>query len=147
MTSPEQVNEQLMNEDIIPYQNSVYDGFLPESFIEQFRIAMMFIPITSHQYSMKEVKIMANRRPDEVTIKECGMMINVIYAVPFISMYGSLEEGIEKTMGFDKIREEYNKNTAAFERKINAKRNRLLQLGGVGNSAPLNGMKIIPKSK
>jgi len=97
---------------------------------------------------MKDVKRMISRRPNEVTNKELGMMINAIYSVPFGSMYQTIEEGIERTMEFDKIKEEYNKNSAAFERKINAKRQRLLSLSGVQNSVPMqNGMKIIPGKK
>lgn len=145
MTTPAQIETQLMTQDIIPYHNSVFDGFVPDSFVEQFKIAMMVIPVTAHQYPMKDVKRMISRRPNEVTNKELGMMINAIYSVPFGSMYQTIEEGIERTMEFDKIKEEYNKNSAAFERKINAKRQRLLSLSGVQNSVPLqNGMKIIP---
>lgn len=144
MTTPEQIENQLLTQDIIPYHNSVFDGEVPQSLIDQFRIAMMYLPVTAHQYPMKDVKRMSERMPNEVTNKELGMMINVIYAIPFANMYESLEEGIEKTIEFDKIRDEYNKNSAAFERKITAKRKRLLSLSGVGNSTPIsNGMKII----
>lgn len=143
MTTPEQIEQQLIAQDIVPYHKSVYEGYLPESFIEQFRIAMMYLPVTAHQYSMKDVERMINRRTDEVTNKEVGMMINAIYSVPWVSMYASIEEGIEKTMEFDTIRKEYNEKTEAFERKINAKRKRLLALSGVGNSTQLNGMQII----
>lgn len=144
MTTPQEIENQVYNQDIIPYQNSIYDGYISEELIEQFRIAMMYIPATSHKYSMEDVDTIRQRKPDEVTVRELGMILNAVYAVPFISMYGSLEEGIEKTKGYDKIKDKYNQSTAAFERKCQAKMNRLLKLSGVGNSAPLNGMKIIP---
>lgn len=148
MTDAKSIEDQIIREDITPYHNSIFDGFLPESFIQQFRVAMMFLPVTAHNYSMKEVKRMISKRPDEVTNKEVGLMINAVYAIPWASMYSSIEEGIERTMEFDKIREDYNKNTSAFERKINAKRQRLLSLSGVQNSVPMqNGMKIIPGKK
>lgn len=145
MTTTEQIEEQIQKQDIEPYLNKVYDGFISEEIIEQFKIAMMFIPITAHKYSMKDVRTISGKRPDEITNRELGMVINMIYAVPFASMYATLEEGIEKTMSYDKIREEYNKNSAAFERKVQAKRKRLLSLSGVGNSHDLgnSGMKII----
>jgi len=146
MTSTEQLQEQINREDVIPYLNKVYDGFVPDSLIEQFRIAMMHLPLTAHKYSMEDVETLSIRRPNEVTNRELGMILNCVFAVPFVSMYESLEEAIEKTKVFEKIKEAYNKSTAAFQRKCDAKMNRLLQLGGVGNSAPMNnGMKIIPK--
>lgn len=145
MTTTEQIEEQIQKQDIEPYLNKVYDGFVSEEIIEQFKIAMMFIPITAHKYSMKDVRTISGKRPEEVTNRELGMIINVIYAVPFASMYQTLDEGIDKTMAFDKIRAEYNKNSAAFERKVQAKRKRLLSLGGVGNSHDMGspGMRII----
>lgn len=144
MTTPAEIEAQIQREDIEPYLNKVYDGFVPESLVEQFRIAMMFLPVTAHKYSMDDVDTMIQRRHDEVTNREIGMMLNVIFSIPFASMYASIEEGVEKTRAFEKIREEYNKSTAAFQRKCDAKMKRLLELGGVGgNSTGLNGMQII----
>lgn len=139
MTTPENLQDQINREDVDPYLNKVYDGFVPESLVEQFRIAMMYLPITAHKYSMEDVETLSLRRPDEVTNRELGMMLNVIFCIPFASMYESLEEGIEKTKVFEKIKDEYNKSTAAFQRKCDAKMNRLLKLSGVGNSTPMNG--------
>ncbi len=144
MTTTQEIEEQIQRQDIEPYLNKIYDGFVSEEIIDQFRTAMMFVPITAHQYSMKDVKTISGKRPTEITNRELGMIINIIYCVPFASMYASLEEGVEKTMEYDKIRAEYNKNSAAFERKVQAKKERLLNLSGIKNSTPLSsGMKII----
>jgi hypothetical protein len=145
MTTPQELEDQINREDILPYLNKVYDGFVTDSLIEQFRIAMMHLPVTAHKYSMEDVEIMSLRRPGEVTNRELGLILNVVFAVPFVAMYESLEEGIEKTKVFEKIKDEYNKSTAAFQRKCDAKMKRLMSLSGVGNSMPLNGMKVIPK--
>lgn len=149
MTSPEQIEQQITKEDILPYLHGVYDGYVPESLIEQFRIAVMHLPVTAHRYSMEDVEKISLRNPKEVTVRELGMIINVVFSIPFVAMYESLEEGIAKTMIFEKIKDDYNKSTAAFERKVEAKRKRLLGLSGVGNSTKMggNGMKIIPSSK
>lgn len=141
MTDIKTIDEQLEREDIQPYLISIYDGHLPESFVEQFRVAMMLLPPTAHKYNMKDVRTMSRKRPNEISIRELGMMLNVIFAIPFSQMYATLEEGIEKTIEFEKIKDEYNQKTGAFERKIQAKRNRLLKLSGVGdNTAPFNGL-------
>lgn len=145
MTTPEQLQDQIQREDITPYLNSIYDADLPESLVEQFRVAIMLLPITAHKYSMRDVAVMIKRRSDEVTVREVGMMLNVIFSIPWANMYDSPEEGIEKTVVLERIMEEYNKSTAAFDRKCQAKMQRLLKLSGVGNSTPMNGMKIIPK--
>lgn len=145
MTSENEINDQIEREDIVPYLNKVYDGVIPDSLVEQFRVAMMHLPPTAHKYSMEDVETMSLRRHDEVTNRELGLILNVVFSIPFASMYETLEEGIEKTKVFEKIKDAYNKSTAAFQRKCDAKRNRLLQLSGVGNSASINGMKIIPK--
>lgn len=146
MTTPQELEDQIRREDIEPYLDKVYDGFVPDTLVDQFRIAMMYLPVTAHQYNMEDVEVMSLRRHDEVTNREIGLMLNVIFSIPFVSMYSSLEEGIEKTKVFQKLKEEYNKSTAAFQRKCDAKMNRLLKLSGVGNSHDLgkNGMKIIP---
>lgn len=145
MTTPQQLEEQIQREDIEPYLNKVYDGFVPDTFVDQFRSAMMFLPVTAHKYSMRDIETMMHRRHDEVTNRELGMMLNVIFAIPFASMYGSLEEGVEKTKAFEKLKEDYNKSTAAFQRKCDAKMARLLKLSGINNSTSMNGngMKII----
>ena len=135
-----QIEEQVQREDVLPYLNKVYDGNLPEEFIEQFRAAMMYLPPASHGLDMKKVKIMSTRMVNEVTVNELGLMINVIYSIPFASMYQSLEEGIEKTLLFDKIRAEYNRGTEAFERKIAKKKNTLRNLLSPGNTAQYNGL-------
>lgn len=144
MTSKADLEAQIQREDIEPYLNSVYDGYLPDSLIDQFRIAVMHLPPTAHKYPMQEVEKLSLRRPNEVTVRELGMILNVIFAIPFVAMYHDLEEGICKTMIFEKIKDDYNQSTGAFDRKCQKKMERLLKLSGVGNSTPMNGMKIIP---
>lgn len=122
------IHEQVLKEDIDPYLNKVYDGYVPDSLVDQFRIAMMHLPPTAHKYSMDDVETMSLRRPNEITNRELGMILNVVFALPFISMYGSLEEGIEKTRVFEKIKEDYNESTAAFNRKVEAKKTMLFQI-------------------
>lgn len=144
MTTVEQLQDQIRKEDIEPFYAKVYDEDLPDSVIDQFRVAIMMLPPTAHKYSMRDVALLIQRRPDEVTIRELGMIINVIFAVPWQSMYESPEEGIEKTLVFERIKDDYAKRLAAFERKCDAKMQRLMKLGGITHSAPMtNGMKII----
>lgn len=145
MTSAEEIQAQVLKEDIEPYLNKVYDGHVPVELIEQFRIAMMYLPVTAHKYSLADIETISERHPNEVTNREVGMALNAIFAVPFASMYQSLEEAIAKTKRLEKLKEEYNKSSAAFDRKCKAKFNRLMKLSGIGNSTPMNnGMKIIP---
>lgn len=141
MTKVEDLEKQLLKEDIEPYNAKVYDGFLPETLVDQFRVAIMMLPLTQLPYSLDEIEVLSGRRHDEVTNKELGMILNVIAGVAFASMYSSLEEAIEKSRVIMKIRDEYNKSSGAFQRKVDAKMKRLLSLSGVTNST---SMKIIP---
>lgn len=141
MTSVQSIIDQIEREDRQPYLNSIYQNELPEAFVEQFRIAMMYLPPAAHQISMSKINEMSLRRPDEVTVEEVGIMINVIFSIPFVSMYQSLEEGIEKTKVFEKIKVEYNKSTSAFERRMEAKKDRLVKLSGIGDQTiKMNGL-------
>lgn len=148
MTTPQELEAQIYREDILPFNNGVYDGYLPEEFVDQFRIAMMMIPVTSHQYSMDDVERLSLRRPGEITRLELGMMLNVVFAVPWASMYGSIEEGIEKTRNYERIKREYNEESEAFQVKCRKKLSRLLKLSGISNSTPMingNGLQVVPK--
>lgn len=145
MTDAQSLQDQIRREDIEPYLNSIYDGFVPESLVDQFRVAIMLLPLTAHKYSLRDIDLMSKRRPDEITVRELGMMLNVVFAVSWASMYTSIEEAIEITFAFEKLKEEYNKSTGAFDRKCQAKLQRLMKMSGITHSTPMNnGMKIIP---
>lgn len=126
--------EQQIDDDVQKYNTSIYDGFLPQSFIDYFKKSLMVIPPGNHQYNMEKVKDMISRRPDEVRIIEVGMMINLIYACPFRELYDSVEQGIEMTMEFDKVREGFNKTTEDIERKLALKRQTLRKIYGLGSN-------------
>lgn len=139
MTTQSEIDAQI-GHDMQNFYDSVYDGFVPESFVEMFKKAIMHLAPAQHQYAMSKVKEMVSKRAGEHTVVETSMMINVIYSTPFHLLYESIERAIEVTMEFDKVRKEHNKKIQEMEHKLQAKRSRLLKLSGVGNSAP---MKLI----
>lgn len=143
MTSEQQINEQLAK-DMQDFYDKVYDGFIPNNFVQMFKKAIMHLAPAQHQYSMEKVRQILGRHPGEHTVLETSMMINAIYSTPFYLLYDSIEEAIRVTVEFDKVRKEYNKKVQEVERKMQAKRARLLKIAGIGgNSVP---MKIIAEA-
>jgi len=143
MTTEKDIQDQIKR-DIDARQNSIYDGKLPQSFLDGFKQSLMFIAPANHRYNMQFIKTLVAKRFDEITVMEVGVMINMIYATPWYLMYKDLNEGIETTIMYDTVRDEYNKQTQEFERKISAKKNRLMKLIGqsgdtvaIGNSSPI----------
>jgi hypothetical protein len=133
-------------EDEQRWNDAVYDGFLPQLFLDYFRKAMMILPPAQHKYNMAFVKTMINRKPDEVTNLEVGMMINIIYHCPFGEIYNSIEEAIDITMEFDKVRFEYNQKTEAINTSLNRKRAKLHEIAGIGGKTVDFSKKNMPQA-
>lgn len=143
MTTRAEIDKQI-DADIERYNNSVYDGNVPDSFVEYFKKALMIIPPAAHKYKMGFLDALIKKHKSVITNLELGMMINLIYACPFKDIYSSLEEGIEITKQFDAVREEYNQKSSDIERQLMKKKQRLLSLSGIVGSADLgSGMAIV----
>lgn len=119
-------------EDEERWNNAIYDGFLPKLFLDYFKKGLMVLPPAQHKYNMQLVKTMIGKKPDEVTNLEIGLMINIIYHCPFKEIYDSIEQAVDITMEFDKVRDEYNQKVSAIEGALTRKRNRLHELAGHG---------------
>lgn len=136
MTTPQEIDAQIQK-DIDAFDRKVYDGFVPQSFLDMFKKAIMRIPPAQHQYPMAFIREILGKKQNEHTVGEVTRMINVIYATPFGDIYPDIDTAIETTEQFDKVRYEHNKKVQEFERKTIAKKQRLLSLAGVGNSHPM----------
>jgi hypothetical protein len=136
MTTTADIDAQVKN-DVDAFNNKVYDGFVPQSFLDMFKKAIMRIPPAQHQYPMGFVRRIVDKRLNEHTVLEVAQMINIIYSTPFGDIYDTIEEAISTTETFDKIRGEHNNKVQEFEKKTIAKKNRLMQLSGVVNSTPM----------
>jgi hypothetical protein len=146
MTTRQEIERQIQN-DIDNYNNKIYDGFLPENFIEKFKQALMAVPIGTHQYSLEAIKKIISKRESEVNIVEVGMIINLLFMTPPNKIYDSLDQFINEMTEFNKVSVEYNRQNKEFEKTIIRKKDRLLKLSGIVDAVPYsqNGMQIIGK--
>ena len=142
MTTLKDIDDQI-NNDIKRFHQGAYQGFVPPEFIEYFKAACMHIPPSAHRIGMDRVRTMSARNPDDVPFIEVGVMINMIFGTTFQMIYSSLEEGIEMTEKFEKVRDEYNKIADEFDQKIARKRASLMKIAGLTNSIPFNSRKLI----
>ncbi len=139
MTTEKDIQEQI-RKDIDAHSNSVYDGSLPDSFREGFKQSLMFIAPANHRYNMGFIKTLVSKKADEVTVMEVGIMINLIFSTPWYLIYKNVEEGIDTTIEYEKVKDEYNAKSTEFERKISLKKRKLMEIAGLGEgkTVPFN---------
>lgn len=142
MTTEKDINEQI-NKDVQRFHEAAYQGGLPQKFVDYFRKAIMMIPPAAHKIGMDRIKIMTERRIDDIPFLEVGTMINMIISSMPVNLYESLEEYLEINAEFEKIREDYNKAASEFEEKIYKKRAKLMDIAGLSrNTAQLKPLVI-----
>lgn len=136
MTTEIEIDNQL-TKDYAAFYNKIYDGELPESLLQNFKKAFMYLVPSTHQYFMSRVKEMAAKTIRDLSVMEVGMIINLIVSTPPEKLYSSFDEAVDSLAILHKLRDDYNKAVEENQRKLKAKKERLMQLSGVGNSVPL----------
>lgn len=140
MTTEKDIDEQIAAE-VKVFNDSIYDGHMPTEFMEMFKKSIMAIPPAQHKYNITFIKSCTEKRYNEVSRSEVGVMINMIYATRPHLIYDSLDMFFKYTLMFDKVRDEYNKTTAAFERKMIKKRE--LKMALINKTAPFNQLNVM----
>ena len=130
MLTEKDIDKQIENE-VEKFNTATYQGDVPQVFIEFFKKAIMHIPLAQHGVGVERIKVMISRKPDDVPYIEVGVMINFIFATPFHLIYSSIEEAIEMTEKFERVKNEYNKITAEFEVSMTKKKNALMRVAGL----------------
>lgn len=113
---------------------------LPDDLIERFKKALMASAPGHHKYHSDKVKAIIVKKPYDLNYLDVGMIINLLFAVPFEKLYDSLEEAIEKNLELENIRELYNKIVNETEQRLSKKRGILLNLSGV-HQTPMKSIK------
>lgn len=135
MTTAADLQKQFVKE-VNEFNAKVYDGNVPKNFMEIFKKAFMALPPSLHKYDMTFAKKLVSKRYNEISFLELGGMINMIYDTPFEKLYDSIEEGIDTTIEFDRLQDEYNKISRDFQAKMKEKYNRLAEICGIKGSVP-----------
>lgn len=126
----QEIDDQIQREDKDPYLHTIFDGFVPELFPEYFEKSLMYIPTTAHRYNLDVVEGILDKRPNEYNNLEVGMMINLIFAVPWVNLYPDLKTAMAITREFNKIRDDYNQRSEQMEIKCAKKKITLMNING-----------------
>ena len=139
MTSQRDIEIQIAAEKQTFYL-SKFDGKLPSDLIERFEKALMVSAPGQHQYHMDKVKLILSKEESELNYLELGMVINLLFSVPFDKLYSNLDEALEKNIELESVRIVYNTHVKETEDKLIKKKNILMNLSGV-TKAPLKLIK------
>lgn len=141
MTSESQIAEQIQR-DAQTFMEKPYDGlFIPEGLIDKFKVAIMTIPPQAHNYNLKKLKEVAAKKEYDLNFLEVGMIVNLIFQIPFERLYITVEEGLDYTIQLEELRNEYNQKVNEENKKLEKKRTRLLELSGITKSIAMPAIK------
>lgn len=141
MTNAAEIDSQIQN-DYNRFYSSVFDGELPHDLLERFKKALMALAPASTKYNSEAVKKIINKRANELSFIDVGLIINGIFAVPFEKIYSDIDEAIDKNIELELIREKYNKSVEDIKEKLTKKKNTLMKLSGVNNSVVFQPLKV-----
>lgn len=130
MLTEEDINLEVQN-DFANYYNKPYDGELPDSLIELFKIALFKVPPQIHQLHVSKLKYLCNVKPRDLTVIEVGIVMNVIMAASFDVLYKDLEESLDSHGELEIVQMKYNKDVAELENRCVSKRNSMLRLSNI----------------
>ncbi len=134
MTTEHEINEQIQR-DYEAYYNSVYQHELPDSIYTLFKRAFMALAPEVHQIRTPLLRTLEETPANLLTVAQVGIMINVIVKVPLGALFTSYEKAITVYEEIDALKIQYNKEVDDLQRKINLKKQTLMKLGGINNSA------------
>lgn len=142
MTTQQEIDRQL-NAEIKKYHDAIYDGEVPDGFMEMFKRSLMCVPPAQHGYTLDAIERIINKRVNEIKVAELAIMINMVFSTAWANLYSSVEEGIATTRKFEVLKNEFNKRGAEFEKKMMLKKTKLQQLSGITGATPFPNGKII----
>lgn len=126
-----------IQDDMDRFNDSIYDDMLPLLFLDYFKKAVMVIPPAAHKCGLGFIKEIINKRPDEISVLEIGVIINFIYGCPFKELYENVEEAVDTTIAFDEFRARYNQKVSDLQDSLNRKKKKLLEIGGFLKAAKM----------
>lgn len=135
MTTEVEINKQLEG-DYNRFYAAVFDGELPSDLIERFKKALMALAPAATKYNSEVVKKIILKRVNELSVMDVGVIVNAVFAVPFEKVYNNIEEALDKNIELELIRESYNKAVEDIKVKLGKKKITLMNIAGIGNSAP-----------
>jgi hypothetical protein len=124
----QQIQEQLTKE----YNDFLIQPFegIPEWMIEKFPIALMSIPQSAVQYHAERIQLILSKKREEITIFECGLLVNCLLAAKPEVFGWPIEEFLLRRLELEGIRAEFTELTKKEETRLKKKQAALAGMGG-----------------
>src|SRR6478735_9516072 len=80
------------------FYTKVYDGIavIPAYVTDLFKKALMYVAPAAHQIHANKMRMLIEKKVEELTWVEVGKMINVVTEVPLMHLFSNLDEAIDK---------------------------------------------------
>ena len=135
MTTEQEIDRQIAG-DYKRFYDSVYDGPLPDDLVDRFKNVLFYSAPAAHKCKMDLCKSIVSKKPYDLTNLEIGVIINLIFGVPFCSLYKTVEEAIDANIELERIRDAFNSTVNQMQEVLSKKKDRLMSLSGVTGAAP-----------
>lgn len=124
----------IIQKDYNAFNNTKYEGDkLPADIMKRFEVAIFNSTSGQHGKSSETiVKIMAKKVRD-LTNYDVGFILNTVKSIRLCDMYKDISEALIKTKEIEGLVVSYNVMVKGITEAIEAKRNNLLSLSGMGN--------------
>lgn len=138
MTTENSIDLQI-SKDYKRFYDAVYDGKLPDDLVERFKRVILALAPGEHKARMDICKGIISKKPYDLTNLDVGIIINLAFSAPLEKVYPTLtaEEAVDANIELETIRDGYNNTVNQMQEVLSKKKERLMQLSGVGgNSVP-----------
>lgn len=128
MTEKE-INKDLDNE-LLSFYNMKYEGELFPNAIGLFKKAIFLSPPMAQQIHVSKIRSLLDKKEDELLFGEVGLIINCILSIPPEKLYKNINKYLESQEKIEKIFIAYNAAVNEEQKRLNRKRNSLVNLSG-----------------
>lgn len=141
MSNTETINniEDEIQNEMIAFNNAVYEGILPKGFKQKYEKAVMATPPANTKMFAATVKKIVDKKEADLCNLDVANMTNLISSVAPEIMYDNITQALKGMMELDNVRMDFNMKVKVKEQELNDKKKRLVNLSG----ASLSNSKII----
>ena len=139
MTTEQQIEKQL-NDELVKFQNGIYSGKVevPKNIIELFKKGVMSMPAFSHRINFNKVKVIASKKPSELTYADLNDVVKVVLNTVLAVNYDNFDTAVKENIKIEKFVLCFNENVDDFKEKLKMKKTTLKSL-----ASPVSRMQLI----
>lgn len=124
----EQITE-ILNKEFEQFQNSVYEGVVPENLIQRFINGIMTLPPHGHRVLTSLIKRIVAKTEDQLTVEEVGVCIKIVLNVSWDKLYADMHEALEKHSEIEIFAALYNRQMDEFTAHLTNRQKSMIKLG------------------